>query len=268
MNINYLDYIKQQFNQAQQEKAYDKSYDNLDLVNGLNTSYDEQLKKINIYKVHPELLPFVGEMYDLNQILLVGESHYIRKEDSKNLKALENSRDKWYTDEWFNVTDHPLLNSFGYYITRRIVLNFMNGCKQKTKFFSNVLKEYPSKNPLEDCGKVRFNDFAFMNYMQIPSYKYGSTIFNQATEYDYNIAKETLENVIEVLQPEKVIFLSKGAYDKFKNNNETDKNLIKDGVYPKIDWVYHPTCRWWHRKITNENKPYHNKEYFHKIIKS
>lgn len=263
MNINYLDYIKQQFNQDQQEKAYDKSYDNLDLVDSLNTFYDEQLKKISIYKVHPELLPFVGEMYDCKRILLVGESHYIRKEDSKNLKALENSRDKWYTDEWFNETDHPLLNSFGYYITRRIVLNFMNGCKQKTKFFSNVLKEYLSKNPLEDCDKGRFNDFAFMNYMQIPSFKYGSTIFNQATEYDYNIAKETLENVIEVLQPEKVIFLSKRAYDLFNGQDKSHKSSER-----VIDWVYHPTCRWWHRKITNENKPYHSKDYFHKIIKN
>lgn len=265
MNINYLDYIKQQFNQDQQEKAYDKSYDNLDLVDSLNTFYDEQLKKISIYKVHPELLPFVGEMYDRERILLVGESHYISKDGSKNKDKLEGLRELWYTEEWLNETDNPLLNSFGYYITRRIVLNFMNGCKQKTKFFSNILMAYLGKENYDRTDRTKLGDFAFMNYMQIPSFKYGSTIFNQATEYDYNIAKETLENVIEVLQPKKVIFLSKGAYDKFKNNNETDKNLIKDGGYPKIDWVYHPACSWWHK--TNKKHPNHYKNHFNEIIK-
>ena len=265
MNINYLDYIKQQFNQDQQEKAYDKSYDNLDLVDSLNTFYDEQLKKISIYKVHPELLPFVGEMYDRERILLVGESHYISKDDSKNKDKLEGLRERWYTEEWLNETDNPLLNSFGYYITRRIVLNFMNGCKQKTKFFSNVLKEYPSKNPLEDREKGRFNDFAFMNYMQIPSYNFGGTIFNNSSynSEDDDKAKETLNEVINVLNPNKVIFLSKRAYDLFNGQDKSHKSSER-----VIDWVYHPTCPWWHRKITNENKTYHNKDYFHKIIKN
>lgn len=260
MNQKYEDYIKQ-FNDTQKEQAYN-DYDRLKVIDSLNISYDEQLKKINIYKIHPELLPFVGENYEEKRILIIGESHYISKDDSKNKDKLEGLRELWYTEEWLKGPDNPLLNSFGYFITRRIVLNFMNGCPQKTNFFSNILMAYLGKE--NDDDRTKFSDFAFMNYMQIPSFKYGSTIFNQATEYDYNIAKETLENVIEVLQPKKVIFLSKGAYDKFKNNNETDKNLIKDGGYPKIDWVYHPACSWWHK--TNKKHPNHYKNHFNEII--
>ena len=39
--------------------------------------YDDELKKIEHYKKHNEMLPYIGKHYKQARILLVGESHYV-----------------------------------------------------------------------------------------------------------------------------------------------------------------------------------------------
>ena len=46
----------------------------------MNTQYDEKLKEIPIYKLHPSFLPYVGDDYEVYKVLHVGESHYIDNE--------------------------------------------------------------------------------------------------------------------------------------------------------------------------------------------
>lgn len=46
-----------------------------------NTSFEEQLDKMDFFRSHPFLKPFIGKNYTENEagirMLLVGESHYV-----------------------------------------------------------------------------------------------------------------------------------------------------------------------------------------------
>lgn len=47
-----------------------------------NVNYYDKLKNIEFFKIHPELIPYVGEKFDKYKILHVGESHYINQNEN------------------------------------------------------------------------------------------------------------------------------------------------------------------------------------------
>ena len=44
-----------------------------------NVNYYNKLKNIEFFKIHPELIPYVGEEFDKYKILHIGESLYIQE---------------------------------------------------------------------------------------------------------------------------------------------------------------------------------------------
>ena len=57
------------------------------------SKYDDQLNHIDIYKLHPMLMPHIGTEYDKYRILHIGESHYINQTpdtEKYNIKYFEN----------------------------------------------------------------------------------------------------------------------------------------------------------------------------------
>ena len=61
--------------------------------------YDEQLKNVSHYRVHPEMMPFIGRNYPKTRILILGESHYVCPEDREMI-----------SDEWYEAWDNKGLS--------------------------------------------------------------------------------------------------------------------------------------------------------------
>ena len=229
-----------------------------------NTDYDLVLLDINVYKKHPELLPFIGKNFGKNEpkILLVGESHYIAEEQVENNKSVKDDFDKtnWYTNP--NIVEESVFyKCYDYYTTRHIVYNYAVEIVKSGGYniFTNPLKEYCSiknkckeycsiKNKCRDNLKAEIHNFAFMNFFQRPAFNFGKTIDYSKDDKDYAI--ETLDKVINCLKPDAVMFLSTKAGDLYMGKNKNENST------PKFYKYSHPTCSWWWRetKSTGEFK--------------
>ena len=220
----------------------------------IDVQFDNELLKIDHYKIHPEMLPYIGVNYSQTEILLVGESHYLgdneptKDESSKYQKILCNAQkkkeicEKWYQEEWNNIIDddiETIKNSANYYYTRRVIIDtFIDGkVIGSGQIFYNPLKAIWG----ETTSKENINKFSFMNYFQRPEFNGGDTIKNE--EKDNEVASKTLFAVIGIIKPKMVIFLSSKAYKAFKRTQlfkSVDEKII-------IDYVSHPGCLWWNR---------------------
>lgn len=194
------------------------------------TDYDSRLNQICIYKNHPTLLPFIGRHYDHTRILILGESHYLDSSESEESKEMKG----WYNrpTEEYGFTYPENLN------TRLVVNNYLNGRRSKAhSMFRNPAEALIKAWNLNDVNDSEaFTAFAFMNYFQRPEAASGKSI--RQTAEDKAEAYETLNEVINIIKPRLVLFLSKKAYQCY----EESSNHIVD---QRIKSVYHPTSKYW-----------------------
>lgn len=197
------------------------------------TEFDDQLSAISHFQLHPEMLPFIGRHYPKTGILILGESHYLSSEESEEAKRL------W---DWYNRPTQDF--SFKWssnFDTRGVVHNYLIGWRSKAyTMFSN-----PAKALIEAWGLTEVNDseaftaFAFFNYFQRPASCSGSSI--SLTTEDEERAASILSQIMSILKPSKVIFLSKKAFDSYRRQKgEVDDKLI--------EYVYHPTSSYWNEE--------------------
>ncbi len=197
------------------------------------TEFDDQLSSISHYQLHPEMLPFIGRHYPETRILVLGESHYLSNEESEEKKQLQD----WYK----RPTQDFSLKWPSNLDTRGVVHNYLIGWRTKAStMFSN-----PAKALIDAWGLKEVNDseaftaFAFFNYFQRPASYSGSSI--SLTNEDEVQAASILPQVIKILKPNKVVFLSKKAFDSYcRQEGNVDCSLI--------DYVYHPTSKYWNEE--------------------
>lgn len=207
------------------------------------SKYDEALCKIcsensdiPFYgKIHPELLPYIGENYEKTRVILVAESHYIKKATIEEFKALN-----WYNRPVPQDETNPFRKYIGWFDTRGVVSNYIDYRKKgegHTTFLhpSKVLLNL--KNDIENEFEA-FTYFAFMNYFQRPALNSGKSI--KYDENDKKYANYLFIKIIQIIQPKAVVFLSKKAYYAF------DKCTCPSDIEFKV--VSHPTCPWWNRQ--------------------
>lgn len=234
-------------------------------ISALQKTFYENAEKlldgIEFYQSHASLKPFIGKRYLDNElgikILLVGESHYVEE------PLPEITRESLLFDWWSKTP--PLINDISWYTTRGTISNFMSGksgaayalFREPCKIYNQcVLNSKYQK--WQDIYNL-YDSFAYMNYFQMPAlYKrislWSSLLkFNGETNKSHPLSleiwnkMEELSNrvflsVVEILNPDKIIFLSKEAHKAFKEQNlNYDKNKIRVTV--------HPTCAWWNRKM-------------------
>lgn len=198
---------------------------------------EEELSNIKHFKLHPELLPFIGSNYNVFKILIMGESHYIGKHYKDSCFSL----DSWYCKEtcsyaWEKDNDSEWFN------TRGVLNSFLSGYKARAYSMfrkpSEVLKESIEKKcRISVTDEDAFESFAFFNFFQRPEIHMGKSISD--TSDDQQKAVEIFNDIIRVIQPNKIIFLSKKAYEVFTGSESS--LLVED----KIEYVMHPTCRHW-----------------------
>ena len=202
---------------------FDKEWDSL-------TGFDNQLSAIPHYQIHPEMLPFIGRHYPETRILILGESHYLSNEESEETKQMRD----WYKRPTQDFSFKWPSN----FDTRGVVHNYLTGWRSK----ASTMFSKPAKALIEAWGLKDVNDseaftgFAFFNYFQRPASYSGSSI--SLTKEDEEQAASILSQLIKILKPNKVVFLSKKAFNSYyRQVREVDSNLI--------EYVYHPTSSYW-----------------------
>lgn len=198
-----------------------------------NENYDDKLKEIEFYKnskIHQCMLPYVGFKYEEYRVLLVAESHYLENEEDR--KKVDNF-EKWYGDKG-NIS----LSCPKYIYTRGVV----DECFSRGNvFFQRIKKELEKANI--DI-KYFWERVSFMNFFVVPSTNGSRGII--ATKEMEEKSLNNFEEVIKVLKPNYILFLSKKSYCIFeKQNSESLKNTYT---------FCHPASAWWYRKRKDGGK--------------
>lgn len=209
----------------------------------MQTKFDEQLLKIDIYDKHCSFLPFIGDKYDKYQILHVGESHYIDQTIDNEKYNIE------YFQDWWAGGCPEIEECFQGWFTRPVVEKYINKGEGDGKFtiFNNFLKSFcravmDKEIIITKDNRELYEYIAFMNFFQMPAiYKamsFKKSLWISAKNAgDINLAKETwneacqnavetLDAVIEVIDPKAVVITSMSAGNVYKQYNGKHQDII------------------------------------------
>lgn len=188
--------------------------------------FDPKLNAIDIYKQYPLLKPFVGSDYGKGhpKILLIAESHYLPPEST-----VHSDPASWYsgTEDNLNPKEQQWMR------TRKILNKSLRGWKAPGHAIYRHLESALIEAGLPANDSV-FRQIAFMNAFQRPA-RTGASIKN--TKLDVEVATYTVEQVIEALQPDHIVFISTKA-----------KRTVGRRLKQKSEGVHHPASPWWNRK--------------------
>ena len=204
-----------------------------------DTSFDDKLERIDHYKIHREMLPFIGTQYNQTKILLVGESHYI-----KSYCELNDSIKKYYDIDWYLQPVPADFPDSWWFNTRTVVHNFLTKNRSRSHSMfrnpSNVMQEV--WDLCDMCDSYAFDTCAYMNYFQRPASNEGETMDN--TDQDNNVSLKTFNCVINAIGAKTVIFLSKTAYKQYVSSIRLSNNSTS----VCFEYVNHPTCPHWYNE--------------------
>ena len=201
----------------------------------------QQLSEIDFYKQFPMMIPFIGDYYistNHRRMLLVGESFYLPKSSTIHLDA----------KAWYQASENQLKTVDGEKGKKEDEKEWIN-CDGllKCDWNSKGHKIYQELNTW--IGKTRLlfksrpiDEIAFTNFFVRPAIK-GKSIKDYKKvdkEIDKEKANEIFKCVLNVLQPNIVIFVSKFAYEC------VDKTIVKNNKDMVVDYVVHPCSTCWH----------------------
>ncbi len=217
--------------------------------------FDVQFKsKISHLKNYPELLPHIGKDWEKSPIkfLIIAESHYV---DKPNGAISEIHANDWYNhssiDFIWKGKDEPYLNI----INTRYNVDFADNVKSK-RYKNPYLHYYNMKNEIKE-NFTFLNDveliypyLSYHNYFQRPAYVEVKSIDNN--EIDNEIAYSTFKSIIEIIEPDKIIFVSNLSFKTFLNSKEkhNEKHLFENNIYS----VPHAGSAWWNIKSAKYGK--------------
>lgn len=194
------------------------------------TKFDNQLSEANHFKVHKEMLPYIGENYESTGLLIIAESHFMPQSNPKQ------PEDDWYDKD---VNCFKTDNNTN---TREILSNI-----KKHRIFSTIEKALK-------CGEIEngLSKIAFYNFYQKPA-KHKVSI--RPTPKDKEVAICIFKHILSVLQPKMVIFVSSKAFGELKDRKwDTGMGAHKyREIEIPIHVVPHPTSPWWNRKNKQSN---------------
>lgn len=195
-------------------------------MNYYTEAFDDQLDKIKIYQRYPLLKPFVGSDYGDNgpRILLIAESHYLPPESTVHQDSTS-----WYLGHEDVLTSKEQK----WMRTRQILNKPLKGWTAKGHAIYRNIESALLKAGLPANDSV-FRQVAFMNAFQRPA-ETGDTI--KQKKQDVEVAVETINQVIEALQPDHIVFVSSKA-----------KRTVGKHLSQSSAGFHHPACPWWNRK--------------------
>lgn len=210
--------------------------------------FDAEIQaKISHYKIHHEMLPFIGEKFEKDRILLISESHYLPE-----IKMAA------FTDVWYK--DRSLVDSVQKNHITRVVAG--NGSH---RLFTNI-------NSVLNKENLNFSSCAWYNFYQKPA-RHKDSIKHSLSPLDRKVAQETFEDLINILKPKAVIILSKLAFDDLHKvdgkivrvwDKEMAAHRYKEFNIPLYS-IQHPNSAWWN-KVSGKNM-ISGKERFSRALK-
>lgn len=226
-------------------------------------SFDEILKsKIKHFNNYPEMLPFIGNEWEKSKkILLIGESHYLPYDEIKSYSDFDFNKN-WY-DGQSSILDAKHKK---YITTRNNLITVESGIYEKPlALYFNLRKALLELTELKN-SKIVFDKFSFYNYFQKPAYVMEINNEDRSikpSDLDKKIAYDIFKRIIEVIEPNIVIFVSKKSFNSFNQLNSS-RGDFKD---LKIDFVPHAGRPWWN-KISKSYGNRTGKQKFIDIIKN
>ena len=214
-----------------------------------STSFDNQLKGLDIYYRYPILLPFIGKDYSdtKSKILFIGESHYLPRDYDNKIFT------EWYDKD---LSEYNLSEYDKSYLNTR---NIINGVINQEGFskahniyrnFGNVYAECFNLNGYSDA----LSHIAFYNYFLRPAEVTGDSI--KVDDWKEKVFSfDTLTKLEDILKPHKIIFLSSLARQVFHQVRwSDDRKEMGEELDKIVSGVPHPSSQWWNK----EAKKYEN----------
>jgi hypothetical protein len=186
--------------------------------------------------------PFIGEKWEkINKILLIGESH-----------SLEGFADEKTITGWYIKKDEDLTKDQEYNTATGELIRdgLKSGNFHKNRIYSNINDVIKSVN-----NEIDLKYFSFMNFYQRPAIK-EYDVFNKK---DNSVANKTVNEVVKILKPDYIFFLSSVAWERFniEYDNEILMNIFDN---KKIGHSCHPANSWWNRESGENEIVIGNKE--------
>jgi len=219
------------------------------------TFFDTELKRITHYQRYPQLIPFVGRNYRNRgrRLLLLAESHYLLKDEAQKKIDIKSRIYGWYTGNAKDLSWNDYLSTNTALLTNNAGVDF--GSKA-FRVYSNLTRAIRLLNSNTTTPKDILTEVCFMNFFQRPAFEEGESIDN--TKQDNDTANATLREVINVLKPDYLFFISDKAFKAF------DKSSFQA---ERVGHSPHPGCSWWNRSAKKYDDIY-GKELFSRFAKS
>ena len=218
--------------------------------------YDKQLLEIDHYKKYPVMMPFVGKSYSNSnaKILLIAESHFLHSETAEIIgkEEFDRLRTDWYKRSSTDFEKQGLRIHSIY--TRAVVYSALyNDYSNSFRIFYNINSEARETFKLNGLEGNPLEYMCFYNYFQRPAFQSGKSIID--TEEDNEKAFAVYNEVVQILKPDLVIFVSAKAANIYKYyRNQKYKGIASGLNQPDFDVVPHPGSSWWNRKSKNYGK--------------
>lgn len=244
------------------EKTMESIIDNLKKI-----EIEVEGKNLQVFDRFPDFIPFVGEEYDSGKhkkLLLIWESYY---DTTKPVREIIKCTDSWYFDakkeeikEVFGKKTNDYERSWNFASKMHKEGKdrlFKWKKKKRTKIpnwtFQNVEMVLNEKTKEQD--KNSFKYCAGYNYYLRPASNSSSI---KSKNLDEEVARKTLKKIIDILEPDIVVFFSKKANASFnlRNNNVTFEAFV------------HPACAWWNKEYGKKSDRANGKKRFEEFIKN
>jgi hypothetical protein len=206
-----------------------------------------------IFERFPKLKPQGGENYwqgKHSKLLLVGESNYFP--DELESKSVFKDAEKWYFGEGCLLIPEEKISDVGNWVSGNRFNNLFNSMKKVleeegiTDYEADLLEEAIYYNyflrPASEKNKKGESDLGFKK---------------NCKPIDCEVSHSALCGIIEVIEPNIVIFVSKFAWEKFMKFYKKEEKHFKS--LKKIDFVYHfSSPRTWKHKNGNGQQKFEN----------
>ena len=198
--------------------------------------------KEGIFARFPDLIPACPENWGISnlhrKLMIVGESNYF--ED--NVDSVFKDPESWYKGE---DTQHLIPEDYK---------DKVSNWKAEYPPFNNLCKSMNQVAEGFHCDTV-FDEAVFYNYFLRPAtVRKGNRSFKKdCTQMDREVAGAALCEIMELVKPDIIVFVSKYAYQEFDKYIKSKGYDVKDTI---IDFVYHPSRHfsWNHRNGNGKQK--------------
>jgi hypothetical protein len=205
--------------------------------------YDEKLKEISLFEIHPQMIPFVGKNYNLmeKRLLVIAQNPIIdKKEEEHNYKFLINNNIYKILDDYYikGINDiRKNNNRIGDIIEKWTKLEDcirkysradLRGIPSSQYLFQKIIKASKEINFFKKNMKNIFSYISFMDFFQKPNYIENFI----ADKNDIEIANIILMEVIKIISPKYIYFASDCAWENYTGKTKNDNIIVGNGSHP------------------------------------